>query len=303
MGRRRKKTKTHASSLASNSKLLKSATVYNHETKGSVSLSSQVDDTQVNGPKSIVAKSGKVAPTVSEVIIDLRKMMLPNTASKLKEKSYNKMKDYSAVSTLLGVTHLLVVSQTENNIILKIGKTPNGPTLHFKVIKYSLARHVRNTQKRPYESQVAFMTSPLVVLNNFGQADESHIKVMKITFQNMFPSIDVNKIKLNDCRRVVLFHYNKVDGTVTMRHYAVKAQPVGISKNIKKILQSKIPNLNDLQDISEFVSGSNNATGAYSDSEAEDDEASKVVLAERYVGRGNAKNQQSAMKLIELGPR
>ena len=40
-----------------------------------------------------------------------------------------------------------------------------------------------------------------------------------------------------------------------------------------------------------------------SDSEAEDDPASRVELPERYVGAGNAPSQQSAMRLMELGPR
>jgi ribosome biogenesis protein SSF1/2 len=42
--------------------------------------------------------------------------------------------------------------------------------------------------------------------------------------------------------------------------------------------------------------------GAASDSEAED-ESSRVVLPERFLGKGNAKSQQSAIKLVELGPR
>ncbi len=116
----------------------------------------------------------------------------------------------------------------------------------------------------------------------------------------MFPTINVKTVKLSDCRRVILFHYNKESETVEMRHYAIRANPVGISRNIKKVVQSKVPNLGDLKDISEFVDGT--YTGAASDSEMED-ESSRITLPERYVGRGNAKSQLSAMKLTELGPR
>lgn len=42
--------------------------------------------------------------------------------------------------------------------------------------------------------------------------------------------------------------------------------------------------------------------GMASDSEAED-ENSRVTLPDRFIGKGNAKSQQSAMKLTELGPR
>jgi ribosome biogenesis protein SSF1/2 len=130
---------------------------------------------------------------------------------------------------------------------------------------------------------------------------------MKITFQNMFRTINVKTVKLGDCRRVVLFHYNKEEGQVQMRHYAIRANPVGISRNVKKLVQSKLPNLSELSDISQFLDSSTsesaaNFYGALSDSEAED-EGSRVTLPDRYVGRGNAKSQLSAMKLIELGPR
>lgn len=43
-------------------------------------------------------------------------------------------------------------------------------------------------------------------------------------------------------------------------------------------------------------------SGFASDSEAED-EGSRVTLPDRFIGKGNAKSQQSAMKLTELGPR
>lgn len=70
---------------------------------------------------------------------------------------------------------------------------------------------------------------------------------MKVTFQHMFPTINVKTVKLSDCRRVVLFHFNKEDGVVEMRHYAVRATPVGISRSVKKIIQLKVPNLGELE--------------------------------------------------------
>ena len=63
----------------------------------------------------------------------------------------------------------------------------------------------------------------------------------------MFPTINVKTVKLSDCRRVVLFHFNKEEGVVEMRHYAVRATPVGISRSVKKIIQLKVPNLGDLE--------------------------------------------------------
>lgn len=61
------------------------------------------------------------------------------------------MKDYSAVAGQLGVTHILAISQTKSSVLLRIGRHPEGPTLHFRILKYSLSRQVRALQKRPYE--------------------------------------------------------------------------------------------------------------------------------------------------------
>lgn len=75
-----------------------------------------------------------------------------------------------------------------------------------------------------------------VVLNNFGDKQaSSQVKLMKVTLQNMFPSINVATVKLQDCRRVVMFNLDKTSGTVEMRHFAVRATPTGITKAIKKV--------------------------------------------------------------------
>lgn len=254
-------------------------------------------------PRSIVAKGSKVIPQVGELVRDIRKLMGPYTATNLREKSYNRMKDYSEVSAQLGVTHLLTMTQTTRNIVLRIGRTPMGPTLHFRVTKYSLARQVRASQKRPFESPAAFMSPPLVVLNNFGQAEDQHVKLMRVTFQKMFPTINVKSMKLSECRRVVLFHYRKEDGLVEMRHYAIRVGAVDINRNIKKRLHSHVPNLGDLQDISQFLNDQSRNDKYASDSDGDEMLVSRVDLPERFVGGKNAALQQSSMKLTELGPR
>lgn len=132
-----------------------------------------------------------------------------------------------------------------------------------------------------------------MVLHNFSQSDESHVKLMRTTFQHMFPSISVKTVKLPECRRVVLFHYHPEDGTVEMRHYAVRATPSGVSKSIKKLLDAKLPDLGKLEDVSEFID-STDAQGMASDSEGEE-EHSKVSLPDRFVGRGNAQSQQASI--------
>ncbi|CAM9413269.1 unnamed protein product, partial [Sphacelaria rigidula] len=166
-------------------------------------------------------RKGKVHTHVSDLAEEMRRVMEPHTARKLREQAKNTVKDYVSVSSVLGVTHMLVFTQTDKSLSLR---------------QFSLMRHVRALQRRPVEVNQAYKTSPLVVLNNFGDKDApSHVKLMKVTLQNMFPSINVATIKLSDCRRVVMFNLDKATGSVEMRHYAVRATPTGITKAIKKV--------------------------------------------------------------------
>lgn len=260
-------------------------------------------------------RRGKVEAEVADLIGDLRKVMLPYTALNFQEDPKNRKHTLSAYSKELampmGVSHILALSQNAEHLNLRLARVPEGPTMTFRVTKFSLVKHVRAIQRRPYTSAGIHQHSPIVVTNNFGDATAPpHVKLMRITFQNMFPAINVATVKLSECRRVVLF--NLLDDEVEMRHYAIKATPVGVDRKVRRIVQTKIPNLSNLNDIADYITGTT-ASGlsapsasqhgaAASDSEPED-ETSHVILPQRYSGRGNGKAQKSALKLVELGPR
>lgn len=296
-------------------------------------------------------RRGKTELEVVELVSDIRKMMRPYTAVRLKEDAKNrkmKLNDYATkLSSALGVSHLIAFSQNESRIYTRIARCPTGPTLTFQIQQFSLTKHVVASQKRPYYTPSLYDHPPLVVSNNFGDATAApHIKLMRITFQALFPAINVATLNLTDCKRVVLFNLirrpkknsssytntdNKIgdvevsstnlagDGEhdeeelVELRHYGIKASPVGVDRKVRRLIQANAPNLGRCQDISEYIFGSkgadasnssvgSNTAGAMSDSEAED-ETSHVVLPQRYLGRGNAKHQKAALKLVELGPR
>ncbi|KAF1792654.1 Brix domain [Phytophthora cactorum] len=223
------------------------------------------DDT----PMSFVFKMGKVPGVVSSLVQDMRRVMAPYTADKLREKRKNTLKDFVHVGAPLGVTHFIFFTNTEAGTNLKIARIPRGPTLSFKVTKYSLMSQMHMVVKRPVDASQALKSKPLVVLNNFTAPDD-HIKLMNVTFQNMFPAIDVQTVALSECRRVVLFNYEKETDTVEFRH--------------------------------EYVLGNGAGIGSASDSEV-DDEASHVTLPDSFRGRGNRKAEKSAVRLTEIGPR
>lgn len=100
-------------------------------------------------------------------------------------------------------------------------------------------------------------------------------------------------------RRCLCLNYDPETKHIDLRHYAIKVVPVGLSKNVKKLVQAKVPNLSRCQDFSEFMTKPSMA----SESEAEDDPDSHVQLPQKLSSRGNLEKGKSAIKLYELGPR
>lgn len=125
----------------------------------------QVSNPASKSPKSMVIRigAGEVGPSVSQLVKDVRLMMEPDTAARLKERRGNKLRDYLTMAGPLGVTHLLLFSRsTSGNTNLRMALTPRGPTLHFKVEKYSLCKDVKKAMKRPKGSGKEYHSPPLV---------------------------------------------------------------------------------------------------------------------------------------------
>jgi len=183
---------------------------------------------------------------------------------------------------------------------------PRGPTLYFKLESYCLCKDVAASQKRPHSPGTEYLTSPLVVLNNM-QSDQRHIKLTDVMIQNMFPAIDVDTMKLQECRRVVLFRRDPETDQFDLRHYVVNVKAAGLTKAVRKILRRpKLPNLSKFQDVADYVMGD----GGASDSEADDIEDSrfevqaghKAIQGQRGA-RPSKEAEDAAVKLIEVGPR
>lgn len=313
-GRKRKKTRTHV-------------------VENEAVASALVTQEEMKVPHSLVVRRGKVESEVVELVSDLRNLMMPYTALNFQEdtKSTKLIKSLSHYSKQLtgplGLTHIISISQNQDKLSMRLARTPSGPTLTFKIQQFSLSRNIRQVQRRPFDIHSSKINThpPIVVTNNFGDASASpHVKLMRITFQNMFPALNVATVKLRNCRRVVLFNFirreqegvnpngqREEDEEVEVRHYAIRATPVGINKKVRRIIQAKIPNLSKLEDIGDYITGSTASgaptamaatSGAMSDSEPED-ETSQVVLPQKFAGKGNLQSQKSALKLVELGPR
>uniref|UniRef100_A0A8C8SDQ0 Brix domain-containing protein n=1 Tax=Pelusios castaneus TaxID=367368 RepID=A0A8C8SDQ0_9SAUR len=250
-------------------------------------------------PHSFVFHRGRVGRSLQQLILDVRRVMEPYTASTLQVRKKNSLKDFVAVAGPLGITHFLVFTKSPSSVNFKLFRLPGGPTLTFRVTQYSLIKDVVSSLKRHRMHEQQFTHHPLLVLNNFG-LQQMHVKLMATVFQNMFPSINVHKVNLNAIKRCLLISYNADTQLLDFRHYSLKVVPVGVSKGIKKLLQEKFPNMSRLEDISELLVKDINL----SESEAEQDGTHNILeLPQAYAGRGNMKAQQSAVRLTEIGPR
>ncbi|KAG1819529.1 Brix domain-containing protein [Suillus subaureus] len=274
-------------------------------------------------PKSFIIKHGQVGSSVTQLVRDLRKVMEPNTASRLKERNRNKLKDYLTMAPTLGVTHLLALTVTDVAPSLRMVRLPAGPTLSFRVERYSLMKDILKTSRSSRSMGMEYLTAPLVS-NILSSSLPSlhplpkhplHLPLLMKSFQSLFPPLSPNSMSLSNCRRIVLIAYNPDIGTVDFRHYVITVKPYGISKRVRRVLEgapkkssanlsSGFLDLGNEKDVADFLLRKRGslAQGATASSAAGDD-GDAVSLADDYVGRNNKKGQKKAVRLSEVGPR
>jgi ribosome biogenesis protein SSF1/2 len=265
-------------------------------------------------PRSMVLKMGdnkrQVGNSLAQLVRDFRQIMQPHTAARLKERKSNKLKDFVVMAGPLGVSHLMIFSQSLNgNTSLRIAKSPRGPTLHFQVRNYSLCKDVTRFSKTPRTATAQECdTPPLLVMNGFSSEKSSDKDaLMTSMLQNMFPPISVQTTKVGTIRRVMMI--NKDDeGFIDIRHYAIDTKPVNVSKPVKKLsnvrthLGKKLPNMSGAVDIADYVLDPT-AGGYTSESEVEDDATVDVSQESSKPQEEVHNTQKRAIKLVELGPR
>ena len=277
-------------------------------------------------PKSMVVRmgAGDVGPSVSQLTRDFRAMMEPDTASRLKERKSNKLKDYTTMAGPLGITHVFLFSRSKSgNTNLRIAPTPRGPTLHFKVEKYSLCKDVAKSQKHPRSSRKEYLSPPLLVMNNMVSAegeissDPRRKDLENLTrgvLQNISPAISAQATPLSTIKRIMLWNKeaDKDGGFVlNLRHYAITTKRTGISKRVRRFDPAEqrarekkghaLPNLGQLDDVADYLLDP--AAGGYtSASETELDTDAEVEVLETDARRVLNKKELARMKSGEKKP-
>lgn len=219
----------------------------------------------------------------------------------------------------LGVSHLLLFSRTNSgNINLRVALAPRGPTLHFRVDKYSLCKDVTKAQKHPRGGGKEYQTAPLLVMNNMKtQQDASSDPIRKqledlttTIFQNMFPQISPQTTPLSSIHRILLLNRevsNAEEGTfiLHLRHYAITTKRTGVPRRIRRLDPKEqrhrekngtaIPNLSGLEDVSEYLLDPT-AGGFTSASETELDTDAEVEVLEAQTRRVLSKKEVQKLR-------
>lgn len=246
--------------------------------------------------------------------------MEPNTASKLRERKRNKLKDYLVIAPTLGVTHIIALTLTPIAPSLRIVRLSAGPTLSFRIERYSLTKDLLNASRRARSIGMEYLSPPLLVLASFpppGPGTPPHLSLVQKFFQALFPPLAPQSISLSSARRVVLVSYNAESKTISIRHYLIGVRALGVTRHIRKLVDGKatashrVLDLGREKDVADYIlrapgepgpDGYESASSAASDVDGEGG-AAEVHLAGDYVGRNNRAGSKRAVKLTEIGPR
>ena len=259
--------------------------------------------------------AGEVGPSVSQLVKDVRAMMEPGTASRLKERRSNKLRDYTTIAGSLGVSHLLLFSRSDSgNTSLRIAVTPRGPTLNFRLQSYALMKDVQKAQRHPQSGFKHFLMSPLLVMNGLNASTKPGGSAGSITkhlgelitqiFQSLFPTIKPQDTPLSSIRRVVLLNREVSDsesledvGTyvLDLRHYYIVTKPAKLSHGLRRLhtaekllkrsqnQQKFLPDLGKLEDVADYLlepSGTVPGFTSASESEVETDAEVEMLPSE-----------------------
>ena len=90
------------------------------------------DEEISKAPHSFVVPLGKTGKSVKELVSDFRKVMEPFTATNIKPRPGNVVKDYVQIAGPLNVSHMVGFTKTDLGPYIKIARFPRGPTLTFR---------------------------------------------------------------------------------------------------------------------------------------------------------------------------
>ena len=133
-------------------------------------------------PHSIVICRGKTGKNLNDLMMDFRRVMSPFTASNLKVKKANVLKDFLTIAGPMNVKHLVTFSKTRETVSMRLITVPKGPTMSFAIDEFALKkwvsvyvlpylilvlRDVESSLQRPIKDQKVLKNPPLLIMSQF----------------------------------------------------------------------------------------------------------------------------------------
>ena len=252
--------------------------------------------------------------------------MYPYTAINLKESKVNSIKDYLSIVDVYGLSHMMMVTNTDKNSYIRFSKMPRGPTVTLKVSDYALAgdifeqktidheKHPLRIKPKPLTK--SFNHIPLVIMNGFNsnkisEAYQEPVKITAMLLQSFFPPINLNEIQLKKCKRVVLFNLTfeqSEDGAlipvIEFRHFDIDIEKYSMKKTISNIINNKKTDLSKFDNIADYILKQSGYTSG-SDNEDPTLGLCEVIQDQEMKAEKNKdeNGEKIKVKLHEIGPR
>lgn len=207
-------------------------------------------------PRSFVFKRGKVSIAAAALVKDIRQVFQPYGFMQLKVRKGNNLKDFTAVSGILGATHMTILTSSGEGTTMRIIKLPAGPTLTFRLKDYSTIADMHKVLKTEPLLQFSMNHPSLCITAGFknqsikdtNPALFKALDLCKVTIQGMYPELNVAEVSLRALKRCVLYSANDT-GVITFRHYLIRQQLDADTEGIKVLLGEKRLSLGHLDSI------------------------------------------------------
>jgi ribosome biogenesis protein SSF1/2 len=251
--------------------------------------------------------------------------MYPYTAINLKESKMNAIKDYLSIVDVYGLSHMMMVTNTDKNSYIRFSRMPRGPTVTLKISEYVLAADIfaQNSElfkDKPHKYSPKPLTKsfnhvPLVIMNGFNSTKISAeyaepVKITAMLLQSFFPPINLNEIQLKKCKRVVLFNLafeeteKGIIPVIEFRHFDVDVEKHSMKKTISNIINNKKTDLSKFDNIADYIL----KQSGYTDNSDNEDPTLGIceVIGDEEMKsekKKNDSNENIKVKLHEIGPR
>lgn len=92
---------------------------------------------------------------------------------------------------------------------------------------------------------------PLIVLNNF--AENNQVRQIGRSIQELFPNINLDRIKINNVKRVMSFTYQPNRKCIYFRHYKIIVREGGVSNSFKELAKNSQKDMSKFKSFSDFL--------------------------------------------------